>query len=102
MVIKEQKTEDTYAYTYETPTEWTPYNSNLQMHGIKVLVFFFSLFFKIDLQVYVKDPVPDHYHSLYDNAFFILDMVREERQRQIREKKKAEKITEETIKETWL
>ena len=38
MVIKEQKTEDTYAYTYETPAEWTPYNSNLQMHGIKVLV----------------------------------------------------------------
>ena len=102
MVIKEQKTEDTYAYTYETPTEWTPYNSNLQMHGIKVLVFFFSLFFKIDLQVYVKDPVPDHYHSLYDNAFFILDMVREERRRQIREKEKAEKTPEETIKETWL
>ena len=102
VVIKEQITEDTYAYTYETPTEWTPYNSNLQMHGIKVLVFFFSLFYKTDLQVYVKDPVPDHYHSLYDNAFFILDMVREERQRQIREKKKAEKITEETIKETWL
>ena len=22
--------------------------------------------------------MPDHYHSLYDNAFFILDMVREE------------------------
>ena len=39
VVIKEQKTEDTYAYTYETPAEWTPYNSNLQMHGIKVLVF---------------------------------------------------------------
>ena len=37
VVIKEQKTEDTYAYTYETPAEWTPYNSNLQMHGIKVL-----------------------------------------------------------------
>ena len=36
MVIKEQKTEDTYAYTYETPAEWTPYNSNLQMHGMKV------------------------------------------------------------------
>ena len=104
MVIKEQKTEDTYAYTYETPTEWTPYNSNLQMHGIKVLVFFylFFLFLKINLQVYVKDPVPDHYHSLYDNAFFILDMVREERRRQIREKEKAEKITKETIKETWL
>ena len=102
MVIKEQKTEDTYAYTYETPTEWTPYNSNLQMHGIKVLVYIFSLFFKTNIQVYVKDPVPDHYHSLYDNAFFILDMVREERRRQIREKEKAEKITKETIKETWL
>jgi len=86
VVIKELKTEDTYAYTYETPAEWTPYNSNLQMHGMKV---------------YVKDPVPDHYHSLYDNAFFILDMVREERQRQIREKEKAEKITKET-RETWL
>ena len=39
VVIKEQKTEDTYAYTYETPAEWTPYNSNLQMHGIKVHIF---------------------------------------------------------------
>ena len=55
-----------------------------------------------NIQVYVKDPVPDHYHSLYDNAFFILDMVREERRRQIREKEKAKKITKETIKETWL
>ena len=46
VVIKEQKTEDTYAYTYETPTEWTPYNSNLQMHGIKVLVLYLFFIFK--------------------------------------------------------
>ena len=35
-IIKEEETDDTFTYTYEQPTEWTPYNSNLHMHGIKV------------------------------------------------------------------
>ena len=45
----------------------------------------------------MKDPVPDHYHSLYDNAFFILDMVREERRRQLRERQEEEKEEEERM-----
>ena len=31
-----EEAEETYAYTYEQPTKWTPFNSNLTMHGIKV------------------------------------------------------------------
>ena len=36
VIIKDEDTEDTYTYTYHRPTQWTPYNSNLHMHGIKV------------------------------------------------------------------
>ena len=30
------KEEDEYEYTFEKETTWTPYNSNLHMHSIKV------------------------------------------------------------------
>ena len=36
VIIKNEDTEDTYQYTFEKPTKWTPYNSNLHMHTMKV------------------------------------------------------------------
>ena len=36
VIIKNEDTEDTYQYTFEKPTKWTPYNSNLHMHAMKV------------------------------------------------------------------
>ena len=101
VIIKNEDTEDTYQYTFEKPTKWTPYNSNLHMHAMKVgdgsyctgielsqssilafAVEYYVIHISIwSLQVYVREPVPpqlaeDKFSSI-DKAFFILDMVKE-------------------------
>merc|ERR1712183_968986 len=72
--VQEEETEDTFAYTYEKPTVWTPYNSNLHMQGIKV---------------YVKDPQPTSTKKVdtTENALFLMDMLRDMKRKENEEKK---------------
>eukprot|EP00091_Calanus_sinicus_P022957 TRINITY_DN7554_c0_g1_i1.p1 TRINITY_DN7554_c0_g1~~TRINITY_DN7554_c0_g1_i1.p1 ORF type:complete len:128 (+),score=41.77 TRINITY_DN7554_c0_g1_i1:72-455(+) len=69
---------DEYAYTVEKETEWTPYNSNLHMQGIKVLV---------------KDPVPAESKKggSVEDTLLLLDMLKNIKQKD-KEAEKAKKI----------
>eukprot|EP00092_Neocalanus_flemingeri_P036716 GFUD01039972.1.p1 GENE.GFUD01039972.1~~GFUD01039972.1.p1 ORF type:complete len:125 (+),score=21.55 GFUD01039972.1:24-398(+) len=70
-----EDTADTYAYTYEEPSEWTPYNSNLHMQGIKV---------------YVKEPGNKKADAIA-NSLFLIDIMRENRKKEM-EAEKAQHI----------
>ena len=62
-----------YKYTYEKNRDWTPYNSNLHMQGIKVIV---------------DNPVPENHQN--PDSFedtLLLDMVKEKRMKEMQERK---------------
>merc|ERR1712080_285652 len=54
---------------------WTPYNANLSMQGIRVLV---------------KDPLPKRTgkDSFYEDTMMLLDIVREEKLKEIKQKRR--------------
>ena len=75
-----QDEKDVYAYTCEKVSEWTPFNSNLHMQGIKVGR---SRKYPphddgLYIQVLVKDPLPSTAKKAdsFENTLLILDMVR--------------------------
>merc|ERR1712215_16758 len=74
----ELEKESEYAYTFSDDTVWTPFNSNLHMQGIKVLV---------------KEPVPETSKKAdaIEDTLFLLEMVKEERRKE-KEEEKAQQI----------
>merc|ERR1711936_881064 len=74
----ELEKETEYAYTFSDDTVWTPFNSNLHMQGIKVLV---------------KEPVPETSKKAdaIEDTLFLLEMVKEERRKE-KEEEKAQQI----------
>merc|ERR1712106_1179485 len=67
---------DTYEYTCETEADWTPFNSNLVMKGIKVVE---------------KDPTPVKVEDPVEDTLMILGMLKDIK-RQEKEKDKAKLI----------
>merc|ERR1712025_1330806 len=69
-----------WKYTVEnTAEEWTPYNSNLQMQGIKVVV---------------NNPVPDietKDGGAFEDTMLLLEIIKEKRQQEMKQIKE-EKI----------
>ena len=63
-----------YKYTYEKNRDWTPYNSNLHMQGIKVIV---------------DNPVPENHQNpdSFEDTLLLLDMVKEKRRKEMQERK---------------
>merc|ERR1711997_356960 len=63
-----------YKYTYEKNRDWTPYNSNLHMQGIKVIV---------------NNPVPQNHQNpdSFGDTLLLLDMVKEKRMKEMQERK---------------
>jgi len=76
----QSKEDHEYAYTIEKATEWTPFNSNLQMQGIKVLV---------------KEPVPVESKKAgsVEDTLLLLDMLKTMKNKD-QEEEKAKKIYE--------
>jgi len=68
------KDED-YKYTCEKNKEWTPYNSNLHMQGIKVIV---------------NNPVPEEKKQnpdSFEDTLLLLDIMKEKRMKEMKTKK---------------
>merc|ERR1712242_350337 len=67
------KDED-YKYTCEKNKEWTPYNSNLHMQGIKVIV---------------NNPVPETHQNpdSFEDTLLLLDMVKEKKRKEMKQRK---------------
>merc|ERR1712165_115254 len=63
-----------YKYTFEQNRDWTPYNSNLHMQGIKVIV---------------NNPVPENHQNpdSFEDTLLLLDMVKEKRMKEMQERK---------------
>merc|ERR1712241_811757 len=65
-----------YKYTYEKSDngDWTPFNSNLHMQGIKVVV---------------HNPVPESHQNpdSFENTMMLLEMMKEKKLRENREQK---------------
>merc|ERR1712121_246819 len=72
--------EEDYAYTVEKQVEWTPYNSNLHMQGIKVIV---------------KDPIPEAIktNDAVEHTLLLLDMLKDIKKKE-NEEAKARMIRE--------
>eukprot|EP00092_Neocalanus_flemingeri_P002222 GFUD01002365.1.p1 GENE.GFUD01002365.1~~GFUD01002365.1.p1 ORF type:complete len:140 (+),score=43.22 GFUD01002365.1:53-421(+) len=66
--IPDSVNDDDHKYTCELNKEWTPFNSNLHMQGIKVLV---------------KDPVPEETKNpdSFEDTLLLLDMLKEKKQK---------------------
>merc|ERR1712062_690807 len=67
-----------YKYTYEKNRDWTPFNSNLHMQGIKVLV---------------DNPVPENHQN--PDSFedtLLLDIVKEKRMKEMQQRKDDDMI----------
>jgi len=71
---------EVHKYTCELNKEWTPFNSNLHMQGIKVLV---------------NDPVPvtTKNPDSFEDTLLLLDMVKEKKQKD-KQSRKEEMIRE--------
>merc|ERR1712029_1181673 len=76
--VPECVSSEDYKYTYEQNKEWTPYNSNLHMQGIKVIV---------------NNPVPESAKGSgsFGDTMLLLDIVKERKQNELK-KEKEEKI----------
>ena len=63
-----------YKYTYEKNRDWTPFNSNLHMQGIKVLV---------------DNPVPENHQNpdSFEDTLLLLDIVKEKRMKEMQQRK---------------
>jgi len=63
-----------YKYTCEQNRDWTPYNSNLHMQGIKVIV---------------NNPVPETHHNpdSFEDTLLLLDMVKEKKLKEMQQRK---------------
>jgi len=69
-----QEEECEYKYTCELNKEWTPFNSNLHMQGIKVVV---------------NNPVPESHQNpdSFENTMMLLEMMKEKKLRENKEQK---------------
>jgi len=67
---------EVHKYTCELNKEWTPFNSNLHMQGIKVLV---------------NDPVPvtTKNPDSFEDTLLLLDMVKEKKQKDKQSRKES-------------
>merc|ERR1711931_551455 len=72
--IPESDKEEEYKYTCELNKEWTPFNSNLHMQGIKVVV---------------NNPVPESHQNpdSFENTMMLLEMMKEKKLRENKEQK---------------
>merc|ERR1711997_177044 len=65
-----------YKYTYEKSDngDWTPFNSNLHMQGIKVVV---------------HNPVPETHQNpdSFEDTLLLLDMVKEKKRKEMKQRK---------------